>query len=177
MISIITPRLELIPTTLPLIEAELNSLSEFASMLNVQIPEGWPPGEYDRHAMEYFRIQLKGNPDAAGWFGWYALARFTGSGVPVLIGDGGFFGPPNQERQVEIGYSIVRSFERKGFATELVRGLVDYAFSSGGVDRIIAHTNVSNPGSIRVLQKSGFLCVGTEFDSRNVEYAIERVAP
>ena len=165
-----TSRLELVPATLTLIEAELNSNSRLASALGAHVPDDWPPGEYDRPAIEYFRAKLSANPEHVGWYGWYAILRPTDSEPATLVGAGGYFGPPVSNDVVEIGYSVVHSFKGRGYATELVRALVEYAFATGRVKRIVAHTTPENIGSVKVLEKSGFRFVGSGKDPGTVEY-------
>jgi [ribosomal protein S5]-alanine N-acetyltransferase len=176
IIRFTTAHLELVPGTLALIEAELSSYAELGQMLGARIPEEWPPGEYDRPAMAYFRNRLSEDSLNAGWYTWYALTRSSRPETRVLIGAGGFFGPPTADNQVEIGYSVVSSFEGRGYATELVQALVAYAFSTGRVSRIIAHTASANIGSVRVLEKAGFHLVGLGKDQGSVKYACERHA-
>jgi hypothetical protein len=74
-----TPRLDLIAGNLEHIEAELAEPNRIGALLGVTAPEGWPPGEFDRDAMVYFRSRLAGgDPGQAGWFHWYGIARGTG---------------------------------------------------------------------------------------------------
>jgi ribosomal-protein-alanine N-acetyltransferase len=155
-VDIASPRLELVPATVALLDAELESASTLASLLDAQVPEGWPPGEYDRPAIEFFRARLAESPDAAGWYGWYALLRGAGGQARTVVGAGGFFGPPDADGLVEIGCSIVPAFEKRGLATELVRALVSRAFETGRVRTIIAHTRPDNAGSVKVLERCGF---------------------
>ncbi len=152
---------------------ELESHAKLASGLNACIPEDWPPGEYDRPAIEYFRTRLAERPHDIGWYGWYAILREDESQPATLVGAGGFFGPPSEDGVVEVGYSIVPSFEGRGYATELVRSLVTHALASGRVKRIIAHTRPENIGSVKVLEKSGFRYVGPGQDAGTVEYEHE----
>jgi len=80
-------------------------------------------------------------------------ARGTGTLVGLLITHGWAAGiePPS----VHLGYLFARASWGKGYATQLVQGLVQALSSSvpctliGGVDR-------DNPASARVLQKAGF---------------------
>jgi len=160
MLIIRTERLDLIAAALVHIEAELESPQRLAGLLNARVPEGWPPGEYDRPAIEFFRNCLIENPGAEGWYGWYAIERPTGGGQATLLGAGGYFGPPDADGVVEIGYSILPAFGGRGFATELVRALVARAFSTGGIRRVIAHTHPGNVGSVKVLERSGFVPAG-----------------
>ena len=46
-----------------------------------------------------------------------------------LVGNGGFKGPPSASGVVEIGYSILPAFQRRGFATEAARCLMAAAFA------------------------------------------------
>jgi RimJ/RimL family protein N-acetyltransferase len=51
-----------------------------------------------------------------------------------------------------------------------VQGLVQYAVASGCVKRMIAHTKKENIGSIRVLEKAGFVFIGAGQEEGVVEY-------
>ncbi len=55
----------------------------------------------------------------------------------------------------EIGYSFNRSCWSKGYATEAVRAVMEYAFTKMNVRRIYAEADVRNVRSIKVLEKSG----------------------
>jgi RimJ/RimL family protein N-acetyltransferase len=155
-----TPRLDLILATVDLLEAELESHTKLSSLLHASIPEDWPPGEYNLPAIKYFRDQLVENPGALGWYSWYALLHSTEETARILIGAGGFIGPPNDDGQLEIGYSIIPKFKGHGYASELVSSLVEYAFNHKHVKRIIAHTAKENIGSVKVLERTGFHLVG-----------------
>lgn len=176
MLSIATSRLDLIAATVALFDAELESHSRLASLLDARIPEGWPPGEYDTAAIKHFRDRLRENPDAVGWYGWYALLRPRSEEPRTLIGAGGFFGPPNADGLLEIGYSVVPAFEGQGYATELVRALVNDAFATGAIRQIIAHTTKENYGSVIVLERSGFHVARLGQDSDMVEYVLHSSA-
>ena len=163
-----TARLDLVPCTLATLDAELDSSSSLALLLDAVVPAAWPPGEYDREAIEYFRERLSENPDAAGWYGWYAVLRAAGR--RTVVGAGGFLGPPDAEGLVEVGYSIVPGFERRGLATELVAALVAHARASGRVHVIVAHTRPDNAGSLTVLTRSGFQPAGAGREPGTVRY-------
>lgn len=55
----------------------------------------------------------------------------------------------------EIGYIFNPSYQRKGFATEAVKAIVEYAFSNWNSHRIIAHCNPKNEASWKLLDKIG----------------------
>ena len=166
-----THRLDLVPATLDLLEADIESPEALGRLLGAVVPASWPPGEYDRSAMEFFRDRLSETPEAIGWYGWYAVHRSVEPHGSVLVGCGGYLGPPGADGVAEIGYSIVPESRRLGFATELVHALVSRAFSKPEVVRVIAHTFTTNRESVRVLEKCGFSLVGPGSEPGTVRYA------
>jgi ribosomal-protein-alanine N-acetyltransferase len=153
---ILTSRLKLVPSTQTLLGLEMDDMQEFAKLLGAFIAEDWPPGEYDRDAMQFFIDKLReGGADAEGWYGWYAIRQATQTEPATLIGAGGYLGPPDQTGTVELGYSISERWRGQGLAQEIVSALVDNALKSGAT-KIIAHTGSDNPVSIAVLRRCGF---------------------
>lgn len=174
-VKLSTNRLELIAATLDHLCAEIEAPDRLASLLNVRVEAGWPPGEYDRDAQEFFRDRLQeGGTSAIGWYGWYAVQRGNSNRPSVLVGAGGYFGPPNEEGEVEIGFSIVSAWQGLGYATEIAQRLVENAFADRRVKKTIAHATPINLASSRVLEKSGFQYVCTEEDSGNNLFEIRR---
>jgi [ribosomal protein S5]-alanine N-acetyltransferase len=74
---------------------------------------------------------------------------------------------PDEQGQVEIGYGIIPAAQNKGYATEMARAFVDWLQAQPGVRRVTAECRVDNPGSMRVLEKSGFLRVGERVDEED----------
>ena len=163
-----------IPSDERLLTAELESNESLSRLLNAQIGNDWPPGEYDRNAIEYFLEQhkLKGS-QSEGWFGWYVLAE-TEESKRELIAAAGYFGPPDEEGSVEIGYSIVESRRGKGAATEIVGFLVKNAFQDPRVLVIKARTTSDNPGSIKVLERNRFLLERKEEHSGTLSFILKK---
>ena len=152
--AILTARLKLIPATPENLRLELDNLSAFASQLGVGLPPDWPPGEYDRDAIQFFLEKLiEGGHETVGWYGWYAILQ--GIEPAALVGCGGYLGAPDDAGCVEIGYSICEQWRGQGLATELVQALVNRAWARGA-RKIIAHTTDANPASISVLHNCGF---------------------
>jgi len=169
-----TVRLDLVPATVALVSAELASFDQFGALLGAEIPDGWPPGHYDREAMAFFRDRLLEDPGAVGWYGWYALLRAVGKRGRTLVGTGGYLGPPDADGALELGYSIVPSCRGQGYGTELVRALVGHGFADPRVRRIIAHTTSDNRGSITVLERAGFTCDGPCQGPCLIRYSVGR---
>ncbi len=60
----------------------------------------------------------------------------------------------------EIGYWLGVPYWGRGYATETVRAVIDYAFGELEYDTLVAGARVSNPASRRVLEKCGFQWAG-----------------
>jgi len=170
-----TDRLELTAATYHHINAEIESPELLACLLEAQVEPGWPPGEYDLGAQEYFRDRLQeGGEAAVGWYTWYAVRHEERGRPPLLIGAGGFLGPPGEQQKVEIGFSIVPSQRRRGYATEMTKALVAYAFADEHTRKIIAHTTPQNVASHQVLVRCSFRYVCAETASGNDLFEIVR---
>jgi ribosomal-protein-alanine N-acetyltransferase len=156
-----TPRLLILAASRALLTAELHKPQYFPVLLGAVLPADWPPGNYDREAMQYFLEKLTaGGREAAGWYGWYALRKAEGDTPRTLVGTGGFMGPPDAAGTAEIGYTIAADWRGQGLATEMVGGLVQQAAATGQVRRLVAHTRADNPTSQQVLVRNGFALVG-----------------
>ena len=82
----------------------------------------------------------------------------------VRVGSCGFKGPPDANGVVEIAYGIALEHQNKGYATEAAAALVRFAFASGQVRIVRAHTIADANGSARVLSKCGFSSAGQVVD-------------
>jgi RimJ/RimL family protein N-acetyltransferase len=81
-------------------------------------------------------------------------------GTGARIGTCAFKGPPSEEGMVEIAYGVDVDHRGRGYATEAARALVAYAFGSGQVRVVRAHTLPNPNASTRVLAKCGFGFIG-----------------
>jgi RimJ/RimL family protein N-acetyltransferase len=66
----------------------------------------------------------------------------------------------NQEQAPELGYWLGVPFCGKGFATEALHAVIDYAFTDLEHQSLQAGARVTNPASRRVLEKCGFQWTG-----------------
>jgi len=83
----------------------------------------------------------------------------------MFIGTCGFKGSPDAHGAVEIAYFTFPDNERRGYATEMARALIDIARRSGVVRKVVAHTHVERGASVRVLEKTGMQRCGAATDS------------
>ena len=73
----------------------------------------------------------------------------------VAIGGLGFFGPPDAEGRVELGYGLVAAARGRGYATEALRAAVATA-REHHARSVAADTELDNLASQGVLRKAGF---------------------
>ncbi|GAA6180430.1 GNAT family protein [Shimia sp. NS0008-38b] len=57
--------------------------------------------------------------------------------------------------QTELGYWIGESFQRRGYAMEMSKGAIAFAFDTLGVKNVRAGAQVTNTASLNLLQKLG----------------------
>ncbi|MDE1467873.1 GNAT family N-acetyltransferase [Aurantiacibacter sp. D1-12] len=78
-------------------------------------------------------------------------------GAPIIGMIG--FGPRQDGGPDELGYWIGRAWQRRGFATEAVRGVIEVA-EALGLKALGAGHYIDNPASGKVLRKAGFTETG-----------------
>ncbi|HET8946781.1 MAG TPA: GNAT family protein [Candidatus Polarisedimenticolia bacterium] len=170
---IATERLDLVPATPELLRAALGSRDRLASALRARVPESWPPRYLDDAAIEYTLARLAEGERHAGWWMYFILLREPDGGR-TLVGSGGYAGPPGPEGTVEVGYGIVADHQRRGYASEAVRGLVKRAFARPEIARVTAQTLPELKPSIGVLLKCGFRHAGPGADPEAIRFDLLR---
>jgi [ribosomal protein S5]-alanine N-acetyltransferase len=161
-----TDRLELIAATPESLRAELEGPAQLAALLRVAVPEVWPPPLNSAETVQYALRFLEGGAGRAGWMSWYFVRRDERD----LVGQGGFCGVP-EAGVVEIGYSLLEAHQKRGYATEAARALIDHAFSVANVHTVTAQTLPELKPSIRVLERLGFRLVGPGAEPGAIRYA------
>lgn len=104
--------------------------------------------------------RLEASAEADPWVhGFSVVHRATGE----AIGTAAFKGPPC-DGMVEIAYAIEPEQQGQGYATEAAAALTEFAFASGQVSIVRAHTLPEPNASTRVLTKCGFQFLGEATD-------------
>ena len=170
---IATERLDLVPATPELLRAALGPRDRLASALGARVPESWPPQYLDDAAIEYTLARLAEGGRHAGWW-MYFIVRREPDGGRTLVGSGGYAGPPAADGSVEVGYGIVPDHQRRGYASEAVRGFVKRAFARPEITRVIAQTLPELEPSIGVLLKCGFRHAGPGSDPGAIRFDLDR---
>ena len=77
-------------------------------------------------------------------------------GQKVIMGDIGFKGAPTEHGLIEVGYGIYPEYRNKGYMTEALNSLTNWAFQQPDVKIILAETDKINLASQKTLLKSNF---------------------
>ena len=154
-----TPRLRLMTMELAHLAAIVRDPFSLGDLLRVAIPEGWPayPAAYP-HALD---LQKKPLRSYSGWW----LYLFVDPVDQVLVGCGGFKDAPDVNGVVEIGCEIAPAFRCRGFATEAMRGLINYACTRPEVCAIDAYSQAGLGGQSALLQAVGMVRMGDALES------------
>ena len=73
----------------------------------------------------------------------------------ALIGDLFLFTPEEEPRRAQIGYTLQRASQGRGYATEAVRALLGYVFGPLDKHRVTAVTDTENARSVALLERIG----------------------
>lgn len=113
---------------------------------------------------------------------WYNEIYKTGEGIwwafckkeapEIIVGNGGLNNYKPAHKCIELGYWILPFEQRKGYASEAIRAICDYAFEKLDVHRIEAIVEGENVGSMHLLHKLGFINEGArkECELKNGRY-------
>ncbi|MDR7071708.1 GNAT family N-acetyltransferase [Fictibacillus barbaricus] len=125
-----------------------------------QIVNKLSPEDYEIHGfIKKYLENLKEDASLLGWGVWFVIEKESGR----IIGDIGFKGKPDNNL-VEIGYGIIPSAQNKGYATESVQSIIEWAFASADVHKVTAECLADNTASIKVLEKLNMKQTGREGD-------------
>lgn len=73
------------------------------------------------------------------------------------LGDIGLQVSTQFREEADIGYTVIPQAQGRGIASEALRAVCDYAFNLVGVKAVNAYVLADNVGSVRVLEKTGFV--------------------
>lgn len=86
------------------------------------------------------------------WFQFVIIEKET----QRIVGDLGLHFFDNENKQVEIGCTLSKEFQNKGYATESLIRVIDYLFQDLNKHRIIASIDPNNLKSVKLLERMGF---------------------
>jgi len=127
------------------------ALFRYRSHAEVACFQSWLPNSVDdAHAFIVRNISIPFNQNGS----WYQLA-VRSAATNELLGDLGVHFLDNDERQVEIGFTVAPPHQRRGVGTLAVTALLDYLFTELNKHRVFASVDPRNKASMALLRKVG----------------------
>jgi RimJ/RimL family protein N-acetyltransferase len=161
-------RLRLVAITPEMLLAEQEAdAARLGSLLRARLTEEWPPVDWEPYLHKMIQKQYDELPTSFGWHRYVVLDGGLGRSRTLVGAIGGF---PRAYGDVEIGYSTLPAFQRRGYATAAARALVDWLLTQEGVRSVSAQTYLYVPESIKVMQRCGMSYVGEGDEVGTVRY-------
>src|SRR5438445_431900 len=157
--TLTTPRLELVPMTLAMVEAVMLGRRDHAeSIANAKLPTAWPNRALVERAFTASLDAIRADPERRLWGDRLMLST---DGERRVIGSVVFHGAPGDDGIVEIAYGVEEGSQGMGLATEATRASVEWALAQRGVRVVTATTFAWHVASLRVIEKLGMRPAGT----------------
>jgi len=169
-----TERLCLRPAAVAELQAAAaKSIDLLGDLLSAEVAADWPP-DLMQDAFAPVAEQLASGQAEAPWSMYWIVTRK----LRMAIGTVGFKAAP-QDGRVDIGYTVVATHQRRGYASEAVAALIEIAFNDARVERVVGETLPDLIPSMGVMEKVGMRRVAnaaTGFSGKEdvVRYEITR---
>jgi len=152
-----TQRLTIRPLTREEMHLLANAPAELELLLGVPLSESLLSEETREAVVQVLLPNLEQTgKDPLFWTMWIVIEKSSGR----IAGGICFHGEPDENGEVEIGYGTDSGFQGQGIMTEVVAGVLKWLGGQPRVRAVRAETDITNPASIRVLEKNGFREVG-----------------
>jgi RimJ/RimL family protein N-acetyltransferase len=133
-------------------EADLPAFVAYRRDPEVARYQGWDEtfsADDARALFEKLRGVAPGTPGA--WFRFAIEEAASGA----LLGDCALHVREDDPRQAEIGFTLARGHQGRGYGAEAVGAVLEYAFTMLGLHRVFAVTDARNDAAARLLQRIG----------------------
>jgi RimJ/RimL family protein N-acetyltransferase len=104
--------------------------------------------------------QIRADPASADWIARAAVAEPGG----IVVGHGGFHGPPDADGTVEVAYSVDPAHRRRGYAKAMLAALLERADADPAVRAVRASIRPDNAASLATVAGFGFSKIGEQWD-------------
>src|SRR4029453_14887761 len=171
MSPIRSERLELVSISPDFIEALLaERRSDAEATAALTLPDDWP----DAHDTGFLRFRLRQMRERPEIQEWFVYAVVLPEGGRPMIGHARSPGPPGSTPAgapdpVGVGSPVFEPYRRRGYATEVVRALIDWASREHGIQRFISSISPENEPSLALASRLGFKHIGQHWDEEDGE--------
>lgn len=146
---------------------ETETLVSITELLTPKVVGSLPP---------YFR-NINSLSDAQNWYKKIVsenrlfMVKHTGTNATI----GFVFVFVENDTDAHVGYLLGESYWSKGYATELLKGLIDFIIHENKIKRFIAGVDTNNTVSSKLLHKLGFVKSASENDETDFyEYQLSQ---
>ncbi len=162
MDTLVTPRLILEPITLDVVEATFRAdRSAIERLVRAKIPEAWPGRALVERAFSASLERIRADPATRLWGDRLMITRTDNEDERLVVGSVIFHGRP-EDGVAEVGYGVEQTWQCRGYASEATRTCVEWALDQPGIRCVTATTPPWHTASIRVLERSGLIRIGSE---------------
>ncbi len=160
--------LRLVAITTEMLAAEHSAdAAGLGTLLRAKLTQEWPPVDWEPHVYRIIQKQYDEWPESFGWHRYVVLEGGLGRPRTLVGAIGGF---PRAHGDVEIGYSTLPAFQRRGYGTASAQTLVSWLLTLDGVQSVSAQTYPRVVESIKVMERCGMTFVGDGDDPGTVRY-------
>jgi ribosomal protein S18 acetylase RimI-like enzyme len=117
----------------------------------------------DRSPLNYRAKQVREDPAENPWLLRLAVDRGTGE----LVGYGNFHARPDADGMVEIGYTVLPEFRRRGYGREIAETLWRAAVAHPDVRVLRASVAPDNEASLAIVKCAGLVEIGEQWDDED----------
>lgn len=134
---------------------DAEAISAYRSDPDVRIHQGWHKTDPDHVRGEIEQMLGRAPGEPGGWVQFSVETVDTGE----LVGDVGLCPDREDAGVILVGYTVSPVHQGKGYASEAVGVLVDYAFDTLEADVVRAYADAGNVASVRVAANVGLVVV------------------
>lgn len=113
--------------------------------------QGWIPNTIGDVESFIANVAIQIN-EPETWFQFLIIEKES----KKIVGDLGVHFWDKENKQVEIGCTLNINYQKKGYATESLRKVIDYLFTELKKHRIITSIDPKNKNSVRLVERIGF---------------------
>jgi len=153
-----TERLDLLPVTLPFVEAVMAAdRARAEDICGAPLPVDWPGPDLIARAFGLSLEAIRADPARRLWGDTLLVTR---GGERRVVGSVIFHGRPD-DGIAEVGYGVDEAEQRQGYASEATRACVEWALAQPAITSVTAVTFPWHVASLRVIERCGMTRSGS----------------
>lgn len=153
MLELNTERLNILPLDEYNLELSISDFNKMEENLGLTITEK----NIGTREKDVFKIRLKGVKSNSINYMWYTTWVIILKSENRIIGHIMLKGYPDENGEVIIGYYMQEQYRGRGYMSEAVKCICEWAFLNADVKCVVADTLKDNKISQRLLQKIGMV--------------------